>query len=66
VIEAKPSEKMPLEAAVEHAIEVGAEDVTELENAEDNALQVSSVTKAFLHRLSTYRELFMVFFSLSM
>jgi transcriptional/translational regulatory protein YebC/TACO1 len=39
-IEAIPPEKTPLETAVEHAIEVGAEDVGELEDAEDNALQV--------------------------
>lgn len=40
-IEATPHEKAPLETAVEHAIEAGAEDVVELEDAEDSALQVS-------------------------
>jgi hypothetical protein len=32
-----------LERAVDHAIEVGAEDVTELEGAEENVLQVCCV-----------------------
>jgi len=39
-IEAIPPEKTPLETAVEHAIEAGAEDVIELEDTEDSALQV--------------------------
>lgn len=41
-IEAIPHEKTPLETAVEHAIEAGAEDVVELEDVEDSALQVRS------------------------
>lgn len=48
MIEAIPPEKTSLETAVDHAIEVGAEDVTELEDAEDNALQVCCVLP--LHR----------------
>jgi transcriptional/translational regulatory protein YebC/TACO1 len=40
LIEAIPHEKTPLETAVEHAIEAGAEDVVVLEDAEDSALQV--------------------------
>jgi hypothetical protein len=43
VIEAKPPENITLETAVEHAIEVGAEDVDKLEDAEDNVLQVCFV-----------------------
>jgi hypothetical protein len=39
-IEAIPPEKTSLETSVEHAIEAGAEDVVELEDAEDNVLQV--------------------------
>lgn len=39
VIEAKPPENTTLETAVEHAIEVGAEEVDKLEDAEDNVLQ---------------------------
>lgn len=38
-IEAIPPEKTSLETSVEHAIEAGAEDVVELEDAEDNVLQ---------------------------
>jgi transcriptional/translational regulatory protein YebC/TACO1 len=48
VIEAKPPENTTLETAVEHAIEVGAEDVDKLEDAEDNVLQVCYVFP--LHR----------------
>ena len=39
-VEAIPPEKTPLETAVEHAIEAGAEDVVELEDAGANVLQV--------------------------
>lgn len=40
MVEAIPPEKTSLETAVDHAIEVGAEDVTELEGSEDDVLQV--------------------------
>jgi len=40
LIEAMPPEKTPLETAVEHAIEAGAEDVIELQDTEDSGLQV--------------------------
>jgi transcriptional/translational regulatory protein YebC/TACO1 len=39
LIEAMPPEKTPLETAVEHAIEAGAEDVIELQDTEDSGLQ---------------------------
>ncbi|KDR09380.1 hypothetical protein L798_00947 [Zootermopsis nevadensis] len=39
MVEAIPPEKTSLETAVDHAIEVGAEDVTELEASEDDVLQ---------------------------
>jgi hypothetical protein len=64
VIEAKPPENTTLETAVEHAIEVGAEEVDELEDANDNVLQVCYVFLLCKKcRLPTYGRLLIVFCS---
>jgi transcriptional/translational regulatory protein YebC/TACO1 len=60
VIEAKPPENFTLETAVEHAIEVGAEEVDDMEDSDDNTLQVC-VAVIQTYRLPAYSILMIVF-----